>query len=56
MPGMDHDQAFIIDILEENDFMDQRRKLLRQRAGLTDADRKKATCLMPNESFRCVSE
>lgn len=31
-----------MDILQENNFLDERRKLLRQRAGLTDKDKRKA--------------
>ena len=31
-----------MDILEEDDFLNSRRKLLRQRAGLTDQDKRKA--------------
>ena len=34
-------QAFLVDILEGEGFLEKRRKLLRHRAGLTDADRKK---------------
>ncbi|CAL1158143.1 unnamed protein product [Cladocopium goreaui] len=34
-------QIFLTDILEEGDFLSERRKLLRHRAGLTDKDRKK---------------
>ena len=31
-----------MDILQEKNFLDERRKLLRQRAGLTDKDKRKA--------------
>ena len=34
-------QAFLSDILEDDDFLEKRRKLLRLRRGLTDKDRKK---------------
>ena len=34
-------QAFLLDVLEEDNFLEKRRKLLRQRAGLSDNDRKK---------------
>lgn len=35
-----HAQAFLTDILEDDDFLNKRRKLLRQRAGLTSKDKK----------------
>ena len=35
-------QAFLVDILEEKDYLNNRRKMLRQRAGLSDRDTKKA--------------
>ena len=35
-------QAFLVDILEDNDFLARRRKLLRQRAGLSAKDIKQA--------------
>lgn len=40
-PALCMGQIFLTDILEEGDFLSERRKLLRHRAGLTDKDRKK---------------
>ena len=34
-------QAFLLDVLEDNNFLEKRRHLLRQRAGLSEKDKKK---------------
>ena len=39
-------EAWLTDIIEEDGWLDQRRKLLRQRAGLSDRDTRKVWCSM----------
>eukprot|EP00435_Cladocopium_sp_Y103_P029727 s2483_g7.t1 len=34
-------KAFLLDIIEDDTFLEERRKLLRQRAGLSDKDKRK---------------
>ena len=38
-------QSFLVDFVERDDWLDERRRLLRQRAGLTNADTAKVIAL-----------
>lgn len=42
-------EAFFSDILEEDDFLDKRRKILRHRAGLDDSSKRK----VPSSDMVC---
>lgn len=46
-------QAFLMDLLEDDDFLDKRRKLLRQRAGLSSKQTKEAFASEMRAFFQC---